>query len=59
MGVVDTAKWHWPCSGWTGSPGLAEIATAIHDEGLARHHFHFIQWGQDNVMLLSAVDKQG
>jgi hypothetical protein len=43
----------------------AEIETAIHDEfgkgteGLARRDFHFIQQGQDNVMALSAVDKQG
>jgi hypothetical protein len=43
----------------------AEIETAIHDkfgkgtEGLARRDFHFIQRGWDNVMALSAVDKQG
>jgi hypothetical protein len=43
----------------------AEIETAIHDEfckgmeGLAQCDFHFIRRGHDNVMSLSAVDKQG
>jgi hypothetical protein len=43
----------------------AEIETAIHDEfckgmeGLAQHDFHFIWQGRDNVISLSAVDKQG
>jgi hypothetical protein len=42
-----------------------EIETAIHDEfgkgteGLERRDFHFIRRGRDNVMALSAGDKQG
>jgi hypothetical protein len=43
----------------------AEIETAIHDEfckgteGLAQCDFYFIRPGRNNVMSLSAVDKQG
>jgi hypothetical protein len=43
----------------------ANIKATIHEEfrkgtdGLARRDFHFIRRGRDNVMSLSAVDKQG
>jgi hypothetical protein len=43
----------------------ANIEATIHEEfckgtnGLARRDFHFIRRGRDNVMSLSAVDKQG
>jgi hypothetical protein len=43
----------------------ANIEATIHEEfckgtdGLARHDFHFIRRGRDNVMSLSTVDKQG
>jgi hypothetical protein len=43
----------------------AVIETAIHNEfckgteGLAQRDFRFIRRGCDNVMALSAVDKQG
>jgi hypothetical protein len=43
----------------------ADIEATIHEEfhtgtnGLARCDFHFIRRGRDNVMSLSAVDKQG
>jgi hypothetical protein len=43
----------------------ADIEVTIHEEfhkgtdGLDRHDFHFIRCGRDNVMSLSAVDKQG
>jgi hypothetical protein len=42
-----------------------DIKATIHEEfckgtnGLARHDFHFIRHGQDNIMSLSAADKQG
>jgi hypothetical protein len=43
----------------------SDMEAAIHTEyrkgteGLSQHDFHFIRQGRDNVMSLSAADKQG
>jgi hypothetical protein len=59
---VGPPKWHWSCC-WR--QGLLIYQSDYSwrfckgTNGLARHDFHFIRRGRDNVMSLSAVDKQG